>query len=480
MAEGCSETEAEVKAIRESWGKVKSFLDELNNREDEGNQEVKTVIKEIRDELNQHIKKDQVVVKEEDSEKSGDSSSSNSDSYESATDSGEPSTSSGEVPAKKVRKKIKVKKEKKESSDSDDSDTSVEIRKRKITTTKKKKKDREYGDGSVMKLLSKLDNRIVPKLEIFGEDGNMELEEFLDLFEEHHKENYKGRKYFWLTELKKYLKGDLLEIYNSIRENEDEYRVVKKKLLKHYENEKFERRNRAKNKFKKAKLKESESILRYSNRLLSLFKGAYPSRSYEKSLTLITHFKNTVPKVIRSKLSNLMLHYKLKDKKMTWTKVQKFAEVLSRENSTNNVSDTEEEEVIKVNLTKTNYQPVNRYNRYNKEQDNKFEGPTSLPASKEVFEKCSFCGRFGHEIDRCRKRLGTCFICGKPGHLSRNCWHNKERKDVGRGQSASPKQRSDINRFERGISTQVFSRKLNKSDDLNCQPPAQPRNSWRK
>lgn len=394
------------------------------------------------------------------------------------------------------KKSPSTNKEKSSVSGDSDSDASVKIKKtgrskKKVTTTEK---------DDVISILSKLDNRKVLDMEEFEEDGHMELSEYLDMFEEYHKENYKGRKYFWLNQLKKYLTGRTLESYKSIRQNEDSYNVVKEKLIKWYEDEEETRKQRARKKFENVKMKEKETLLSYSNRLLSAFKKAFPNKKPEFSGTLIYKLQKTVPKSVRKKLDSQIAHYKLRDMKMSWEKIQKYCGILDLEDSGDETTDRDEG-IVKINLTRPNVsnmwndknrhkgndntggngdqsyvnkryqkrdQPTtNRENfQYNKTQANKFW--KDMP-KEENYDSCSYCGRFGHGFDKCRKRLGGCFICGKYGHFAKDCYSNKnaERKPNGRKQSVSPSKNRPKREYERSRSHNVENRRPKFEKPLN-------------
>ena len=128
--------------------------------------------------------------------------------------------------------------------------------------------------GILRTLVKKLDNRQLPKLEKFNEESTVRLEEYLTRFENYCKQNYKGGEYLWIGELEEMLTGRALEGFRTIRQNDEDYRTTRRKLLEWYEEERELRTARARKRFHNAIIQADESILLYSNRLLSLFKIA--------------------------------------------------------------------------------------------------------------------------------------------------------------------------------------------------------------
>lgn len=426
------ETELEIKAIGKNWTGFKKFLCDIKQRNlNSDNARVRNLITEIMEELKQILLDEKTSTTEQDSEDS-------KRSTDESTSGGSDDSSSGDGPSvkrKKYKKTPKVKKEKDSDDNTDDENT-------------------------FKKLLRKIDNRMIPELEAFDEDGNMTLNEYFDIFEEHHRVNYKGRKYYWLNQLKKYLNGRTLECYRSLRQFEDEYSVVKRKMLKWYEDEREARRKRAKNKFETVRMKERETLLMYSNRVVSLFKKAYPRKQINKSSTLMNKFQKTVPKNIRNKVNSQRNHFKLQDKVMTWEKLQKFVGILDL-NSSDDEREEEEEEVVKINLSKPDtYNPklwkTSDRNIKSQVNDRYLDNKIRDYISDASITPCSYCKRFGHSVETCRKRLGTCFICGRKGHISKNCWKRREPNTASlKQQSLSPQKDMDSKGQQRSQSYQV-------------------------
>ena len=117
--------------------------------------------------------------------------------------------------------------------DTDSESDGSDKRKKKM---RRKKREPKYDQIELLtEIVNKLDHRAVPQLEEFDENEGMDLERYIEEFEEHCRENYRGRKHFWLTELGRKLSGRTLDCYKSIRRTEEGYETVKDRLLQWYE-----------------------------------------------------------------------------------------------------------------------------------------------------------------------------------------------------------------------------------------------------
>ena len=150
-------------------------------------------------------------------------------------------------------------------------------------------------DKTIRKLVKRLDNRNLPKLGNYDENSGLHLEDYLKRFENYCREMYRGSSDLWIGELEDRLTGRALEGLLTVKQDDEGYKRTKERLLKWYEEERELRVAKARKKFQNA-------IFLYSNRLLSLFKVAYPSKQADKSTNLIYKFQQTVPKAFKNLL----------------------------------------------------------------------------------------------------------------------------------------------------------------------------------
>jgi len=264
---------------------------------------------------------------------------------------------------------------------------------------------------SLRKLLEKFDNRHVPKQTPFDEDSGKELSVYLRQFEEYCSSNFRGNKDFWLGELETLLRGKTLENFRVIMENHEGYETVREKLLDWFRDFKRNRRGSARLKFRNSKMEPTETLYRFSTRLESLFKIAYPKHDTTKSTTLLYQFMNNVPKPVQEMLRVKVMEHKLVKRKVEWKYVQKIARI--RDAEANNVEESpnesnNEDRVIRINLNRNSARSdqqsrstlagENRDARTFYSRNHNSRGRTrsgrwpNIPQA--VF--CDACNRFGH------------------------------------------------------------------------------------
>jgi len=195
--------------------------------------------------------------------------------------------------------------------------------------------------------------KTLPPMECYDEMSGQGLEEYLVRFEEYCRESYRGGSFLWIAELEKMLSGRILEGMRSLRQPNEGYYDIKRKLLSWYSDEQEYRKKRAKLKFQKVQPKPNETMFIYSNRLESIFKMAYPKHKVHCSSTLITKFKESVPKKMTRMVNDQELNHKMKDQKLRWQTVQKCARLfdldvtMSKKSSDDEISEPKE---ITINM----------------------------------------------------------------------------------------------------------------------------------
>lgn len=399
---------AELTSIEENWKFCKKFLIDLRKRKSESVNTESPVISAIR-EIEEEMK--EIIF-----------------------------PSNGAKPKKRGGYMGKWEGDKSTDETSNEETDKSDRRRRKMKTRKK-----EAGFDQIELLTSivrKLDHRSVPHMEDFDETEGMDLERYLDQFEEHCKENYRGRRYFWLTELGRKLSGRTLECYRSIRRVEEDYEAVKDKLLEWYDEEKEIRKAKAVKDFEQARMKSGESVHMFANRLKSLFKMAFPRKNFETSKKLINRFGAAVPKPMKRIIENQLFNMKIADESLTWKKIEKCARVFDLEKGEECRIKSDEEEVVEVNFTEAarreerkeyknwkNGKEAGKAVMYrDRQRSYDYEGNNqerSRPPAN-FNGTCNHCGRYGHMVKDCRVKHQQCFSCGKPGHFIRDCTARQE------------------------------------------------------
>ena len=439
----------DVHKLNVDYHQVEEFLRNINKEYND--EQMKDRIAEIKKNIINTIAGNEVKVEKE---------------YESKETESNQNSSSESEERKQVKKKIKKIQKKKYVKTSESSNSSDE-------SQRNHRKSTENEIMILKEVIKRLDNRKVPDLENFDENTGEDIEEYLKRFEEHYEETYRGGKHLRVRTLEKYLNGKTLETYRALKQNDDNYKDMKKKLIKWYREEEENRKSSAKRKFEKAKMKSNESTIMYSNRLLQMYKIAYGNRKYETSNTLINKFVSTVDKQLRKMIKSQMFSAKMNDKIMTWEKIQKCSRLYDAEKDDQKeekLSSEDEDEVVVINFSeskpqqKQQQQPAQSYNYYNSSShhsnknyhnNHDKEWHMHYNSYKPVFKyNCNFCGKKGHKEVDCRKKSGACFLCGRKNHYAKDC-REKERE--------AP-----------------FQHEIQNRDHLNYQTPAGTRPSWRK
>ena len=160
-------------------------------------------------------------------------------------------------------------------------------------------------------------------MESYDEQAGQDLVVYLKKFESYCKDNYRGGKSFWLSELETRLNGHTLETFKAMKDASDDYDEMKSKLVDWFTEEKINRKVKARKSFRNIRLKRGESLIVYASRVQSLFKQAYPNKDTMYSGTLINKLRDTIPKIAQTKLDPQIVQHKMINTRMSWTKVLK-------------------------------------------------------------------------------------------------------------------------------------------------------------
>ena len=329
-------------------------------------------------------------------------------------------------------------------------------------------------------LLSRLDNRRTPNMEVFDLESGENLDDYLTRFESYCAENIKGQNRFWIGELESKLNGNTLKALKSLKAKTDDFYSVKQKLLDWYSDTKVLRKADARDRFLSQKYNRGESFYMFACTLERLFDAAFPNKCIETSKTLKTRFLEAIPEDYCHEIRVHIRAQKLKEESVSWKHIKKLTRLLDVElqemkSAKKNSGSSSKEVVVNVqtnfhrgdsrqsnpayyynqkryiNNRKT-YDETNRnakvaggYNAYNRHEWRQTQGrnqnylPNYRKEEKPVFygvnnpkpsdnpgaitrqSFCTFCQRKGHVWKDCRARLHQCVTCGSLEHDKLKC-----------------------------------------------------------
>lgn len=280
--------------------------------------------------------------------------------------------------------------------------------------------------------LNRLDQRLVPKPDTFDSTTGQSFDIFLKSFEEYCTNTFRGSSSLWVSELGRFLKGEMLSAYNSLKVPGDSYKTVVGKLRKWRRDSRESYQTEARQRFAKSKMLPGEGFRLYAARLEKTYRLAYPRRDVETSRTLREKFLETIPKSFRKQLKTaLSLCVTMKGGKMPWAQ---FLALASRQDAEHEESDTDrvikEDDSVWVNTYSPTVTSTSGPQRYYQKSSEKWPNPPTMKRSttgthagnlENQDKTCHYCHKVGHIQQECRRRLGLCLVCGSPDHRISAC-----------------------------------------------------------
>lgn len=289
--------------------------------------------------------------------------------------------------------------------------------------------------GQLVSALQRLDVRTYPAPDPFDVTSGRSFADFFADFEQYCGSKYVGSSDRWMSELGRFLIGDLVGVFDALRGPNDTYAEVKSKLLRWFNESRLNRRSATVVKFKQACREVHETLYVYGVRLEKLFRLAYPRKHVETSRTLQRRYIDTVPHDFGQQLNYSYGVVKLVGQTFGWSQVLQLA--LMRDNQSPNwssrlnpeapcynVRDVTSRPRVKDASVQTSLAPVATAEKVIRSQpassmDKRHE--SSLESLECRDTRCSYCKRRGHNYDNCRRRLKQCLRCGSAEHFQGAC-----------------------------------------------------------
>lgn len=287
------------------------------------------------------------------------------------------------------------------------------------------------------------DHRDVVTPPVFVADGKVALKEFLSSFELYFKNKFNGSSYDQTQELSKFLKGDLLKVFNIKGGRKLKYQDMKDHLITWYKEQKIGGKAFWKKELGNVIPDHGESLDIYGMRLVEMVQLAYPDSKHESAKQLRKHFLDTIPSLIAEKIRNTerMLRAATNSKYMKFSKMTKMAREMQTETtkksvmwtSTNAEQHQRSRAAPPVEATTMNgnnaplppmYSPTDRGQSVNREGQSNSNyrvynnRSRSTDANRDLF--CSYCKRRNHTAQDCWRASRSCLICGQ-NHFMNDC-----------------------------------------------------------
>ena len=291
----------------------------------------------------------------------------------------------------------------------------------------------------------------MPSIGNFNEESGQAPNKYLLRFESYCDSNFRGDRDTWLDELDRHLEGKTRDAFRALRDVDDSYSDMKQKLCEWYDDMREVRSEKCKINFSEARYQRGESMYLFCGRLERLFRLAYPKKKVQTSKRLIEKCVHAAPKDFRTMLKAHIMSQKIRNGEGTWKSVQKCASLFDveteKEKRQKNDSGEVEDNIVNVHrpLKKRDVSIQHCSSEANLVPGKPFvrkprvHAETSAPSQNSVRfhlgpvagdAACRHCGRRGHFMSNCRKRLNQCFACGSEHHFMNQCPNYRRNDDV--------------------------------------------------
>ena len=285
--------------------------------------------------------------------------------------------------------------------------------------------------------------RRVVKPQPFEMDGRQHLKSFLEVYEHYFEREYAGTSRECTQELRRYLKGELREIYDILGGRELLFPDMKSELLRWYKEERVGGRQYWREQLKMAHPKPNESLHLYGLRLKDLASRAYPTDKVEGARQLRSTFLNTAPDEFADEVSQVEQYQRImqrqsgsKAERLTWVSIMDLARQYDKKQ---NVAGKSEQPVSSTpdKLVWFNHAPEHDSVEKLQMEGACTGGPgkktnkmaSQIYSSTRTIPVCYWCGKKGHIEVNCRKKKGLCLICGGV-HQLKDCPNYKATQKV--------------------------------------------------